>query len=70
MVVFAHALSSGVWAKASAAHIYIFLKLETPRLESFNHLEILVGPSLTYRLPREGLGGRLEDHGVLVGIFG
>lgn len=69
-MVFAQALSSCVSAKVSAAHIYTFLKLETPRLESFNHLEILVGPSLTYRVPREDLGGRLEDDGALVGSFG
>ena len=30
----------------------------------------LVGPSLTYWVPRKGLGGRLEDDGVLVGLFG
>ena len=50
--------------------IFFFFKPEIPRLEGFNLPEILVGPSLTHWVPREGLRRRLEDNGVLGGFLG
>lgn len=45
-------------------------KLEIPRADGFDDPESPVGPSLPYRVPGQGLGGRLEDNGAPGGLLG
>lgn len=47
----------------------LFKKDRNPQMEGFGHPEILMGLSLTNRVPREGLGGWLEDSQVLARFF-